>query len=61
MRELRATSVSTIIRILEQKGFVRSRKEGRAEQGYENDRGYLARVTAAVIVLKNTHRLQLGT
>ena len=32
-----------------------------AEQGYENDRGYLARVTAAVIVLKNTDSLQLGS
>ena len=32
-----------------------------AQQGYENDRGYLARVTAAVIVLKNMHRLQLTT
>jgi soluble lytic murein transglycosylase-like protein len=31
-----------------------------AEQGYENDPGYLARVTAAVIVLKNTRRLQLA-
>jgi membrane-bound lytic murein transglycosylase D len=32
-----------------------------AQQGYENDPGYIARVTAAVIVLKNTQRLQLGT
>jgi membrane-bound lytic murein transglycosylase D len=31
-----------------------------AEQGYENDPGYLARVTAAVIVLKNTSRLRLA-
>jgi membrane-bound lytic murein transglycosylase D len=31
-----------------------------AEQGYENDPGYLARVTAAVIVLKNTNRLRLA-
>jgi beta-lactamase regulating signal transducer with metallopeptidase domain len=31
-----------------------------AEQGYENDPGYLARVTAAVIVMKNTQRLRLA-
>jgi beta-lactamase regulating signal transducer with metallopeptidase domain len=30
-----------------------------AEYGYENDRGYVARVTAAAIVLKNSRRLQL--
>jgi membrane-bound lytic murein transglycosylase D len=32
-----------------------------AQQGYENDPGYVARVMAAIIVLKNTHRLQLGS
>jgi beta-lactamase regulating signal transducer with metallopeptidase domain len=32
-----------------------------AQHGYENDRGYVPRVMAAVIVLKNMHRLQLGT
>ena len=30
-----------------------------ARQGYENDPGYVARITAAVIVLKNSDRLQL--
>jgi beta-lactamase regulating signal transducer with metallopeptidase domain len=30
-----------------------------ARQGYENDSGYVARVTAAVIVLKNSERLQI--
>jgi membrane-bound lytic murein transglycosylase D len=32
-----------------------------AQHGYENDRGYVPRVMAAIIVLKNLHRLQLGT
>jgi membrane-bound lytic murein transglycosylase D len=30
-----------------------------AQQGYENDPGYVARVMAAIIVLRNAHRLQL--
>jgi membrane-bound lytic murein transglycosylase D len=30
-----------------------------SQQGYENDPGYVARVMAAIIVLRNTHRLQL--
>jgi membrane-bound lytic murein transglycosylase D len=30
-----------------------------AERGYENDPGYVARVTAAVIVLRNSSQLQL--